>query len=73
MVTECQRSTVDVYKVVADVAKEEDCVRLVTTAVEKLGGLDILILNAAHVPELQWFSSDSNMVGNGRVVMHATW
>jgi len=30
----------------ADVSREEDCVRLVKTAIEELGGLDILINNA---------------------------
>lgn len=61
-ILECQQYTQDVHMVVGDVGKEEDCVRLVHTAVEQLGGVDILILNAAYTPELEWFTSDRDIV-----------
>ena len=48
--------------VVADVGSEEDCVRLVNEAVELLGGVDVLILNAAYAPDLEWFSSDNDVM-----------
>ena len=61
-VSECHHHTPDVHMVVADVGSEEDCVRLVDKAVELLGGVDVLILNAAYAPEPEWFSSDKNVV-----------
>ena len=61
-VTECQRLTPDVYKVVGDMGKEEDCENLVHTAVEQLGGIDILIVNAAYAPETAWFPTQEDMV-----------
>ena len=48
--------------VVADIGSEVDCVRLVDEAVELLGGVDVLILNAAYTPEPEWFSSDNDVV-----------
>ena len=53
---ECQRYTSEVYTVIADVGKEEDCKAIVDKAVEVLGGIDILILNAAWSYPPQWFS-----------------
>jgi len=43
----CQGLGVDAVAVQGDVAKDEDCVRLVKTAVERWGSLDVLINNAA--------------------------
>ena len=67
-VTECRRHTPDVHMVIADVGSEEDCVRLVDEAVELLGGVDVLILNAAYAPELEWFSSDNDVSTRARMV-----
>ena len=52
---ECQRYTSEVYTVVADVGKEEDCKAIVDQAADLLGGVDILILNAAYSRTPQWF------------------
>ena len=50
----CHNST-HVDYVVADLGKEEDCKKVVDVAVEKMCGIDILILNAAYSPKPQWF------------------
>jgi NAD(P)-dependent dehydrogenase (short-subunit alcohol dehydrogenase family) len=60
-VKECHHHTPDVHMVVADIGSEVDCVRLVDEAVELLGGVDVLILNAAYTPEPEWFSSDNDV------------
>ena len=52
---ECLQYTEDVHAVVADVSQEADCRAIVDTAVQKLGGVDILILNAAVSPTPSWF------------------
>ena len=52
---ECRRYTEDVHDIVADVSQEADCRAIVDTAVQKLGGVDILILNAAVSPTPKWF------------------
>ena len=59
---ECLTFAPDVYKVIGDVGLAEDCAGLVDTAVEVLGGLDVLVINAAYTPDLQWFSSDRDVV-----------
>ena len=61
-VRECQRYTPDVHMVVGDMGKEADCERMVETAVDRLGGVDILILNAAYTPPPEWFFTDENVV-----------
>lgn len=43
----CKGLGVDAIAVQGDVAKDEDCVRLVQTAVERWGHLDVLVNNAA--------------------------
>lgn len=53
---DCLRYTEDVHAVVADVSQEADCRAIVDTAVQKFGGVDILILNAAISPTPKWFS-----------------
>ena len=52
---DCRKYTEDVHAVVADVSQEADCRTIVDTAVQKLGGLDVLILNAAISPTPKWF------------------
>ena len=48
--------------VVGDMGVEEDCDRLVQTAVEQLGGVDMLIINAAYSYPPVWFTADENLV-----------
>lgn len=43
---DCRALGVDAFAVRADVGQDEDCRRLVQTAVDRLGGLDVLINNA---------------------------
>ncbi|XP_065916944.1 hydroxysteroid 11-beta-dehydrogenase 1-like protein B [Dysidea avara] len=52
----CQKYSQDVFVVRADVGKEEDNKLLVSEAVKHLGGIDILILNAAYSPPLTMFT-----------------
>lgn len=52
---ECQRYTSEVYTVVADVSREEDCKAIVDKAADSLGGVDILIPNAAYSYTPGWF------------------
>lgn len=54
---ECRQFSADVHVVQADVGVEEDCKAVVEKAVEELGGVDILILNAALSPSPQLFST----------------
>ena len=53
---ECRQYTDTVVNVAADVGREEDCYRIVDVAVEKMGGVDILVLNAAYSPQPSFFS-----------------
>ena len=52
---DCRKYTEDVHAVVADVSQEADCRTIVDTAVQKFGGVDVLILNAALSPTPKWF------------------
>lgn len=52
----CREHTDTVITVVADVSQEEDCHRIVDTAGAEMGGVDILILNAAYSPVPSFFS-----------------
>lgn len=52
----------EIYPIAADVSKEEDCKKLVNIAIEKLGGIDILILNAAYSPQPLFFNETQNPV-----------
>ncbi|XP_065916341.1 hydroxysteroid 11-beta-dehydrogenase 1-like protein B [Dysidea avara] len=56
----CQKYSQDVFTVRADVGKEEDNKLLVSEAVKHLGGIDILILNAAYSPALKAFVDRDN-------------
>ena len=47
VVAHCKAAGVDAIAVQGDVSKDEDCVRLVKTAVDRWGRLDVLINNAA--------------------------
>jgi 3-oxoacyl-[acyl-carrier protein] reductase len=47
VVAHCKGAGVDAIAVQGDVSKDEDCVRLVKTAVDRWGRLDVLINNAA--------------------------
>ena len=53
---ECERYTSDVHTVIADVSKEDDCREIVNKAMEELGGVDVLILNAAVTPNPHFFT-----------------
>ena len=53
---ECGQYTDTIITVVADVGREEDCYQIVDVAAEKLGGVDILVLNAAYSPLPSFFS-----------------
>ncbi|XP_065916841.1 11-beta-hydroxysteroid dehydrogenase 1-like isoform X1 [Dysidea avara] len=55
----CQKYSQDVFVVRADVGKEEDNKLLVSEAVKHLGGIDILILNAA-ICNISWFVDTEN-------------
>ena len=50
--------------VIADVSKEEDCKEIVNVAADKLGGIDILILNAAYSLAPQFFADGSEPVSD---------
>ena len=56
------KSNEEVYSVTADVGLDADCQNIVTVAKEKLGGVDILLLNAAYSPKPNWFENVSNHV-----------
>lgn len=58
-----------VYSVIADVGKEQDCKNIIDVAVEKLGGVDILILNAAYSYPPNWFSEIDSPVSNVLIIM----
>lgn len=47
-------NSIHIYYVVADLSKE-DCKEAVHVSVEKMGGIDIVILNTAYSPKPQWF------------------
>src|ERR1700716_2501840 len=47
VVTHCKAAGVDAIAVQGDVSKDADCVRLIKTAVDRGGRLDVLINNAA--------------------------
>ena len=53
---ECLKYTSDVHTVIADVSSEENCRAIVNKSVTELGGIDILILNAAYSPKPQFFT-----------------
>ena len=53
---ECERYTSDVHTVIADVSKEDDCREIVNKAMEELGGVDVLILNATVTPNPCFFT-----------------
>ena len=59
---ECLQYTDKVIAVVGDVGQEQDCAELANAAVEGLGGLDILILNAVYSPPPTFFSDLQNPV-----------
>lgn len=61
-VQSCREVSSDVYPVVADVSKKEDCEAIIDSAVKNLGGVDILILNAAFSYQPKWFSDINNPV-----------
>lgn len=52
----CQQYTAQVEVVVGDVSDEGTCKEMVDTALEKFGGVDVLILNAAFSPTPGWFA-----------------
>ncbi len=59
----CLQHSPHVEIVVADVAQESSCRNIVDKAVERFGGVDILILNAAYSPTPGWFADMDNPVG----------
>ena len=59
---QCHQYGSDVHVVVGDMGSEVDCTRLVQTAVDRLGGVDILIVNAVYMHEPTWFVHNENMV-----------
>ena len=59
---ECQQYATDVYTVIADVSKEDDCQAIVNKTVTEFGGIDILILNAAYYPTPQFFTDSKEPV-----------
>lgn len=58
----CRAGNPDVNSVTADVGQDVDCQNIVNVAVEKMGGVDILLLNAAYSPKPSWFENVSNQV-----------
>ena len=74
---QCQQYTSHVHTVIADVSKEEDCKEIVNIAVEKFGGIDILILNAAITPTPQFFADStkpvSDLMLSTHVHIHVPW
>lgn len=59
---ECKTSGGQVHTLVADVGKQEDCKQLAEEAIKKMGGVDLLILNAAYSPAPSFFSEIENSV-----------
>ena len=76
--------TPEVYSILADLGKEEDCKNLADFAISKMGGVDILILNAAYAPKPVMFKETANPVrwidgwmntrqtDSGNINMHTT-
>ena len=61
-VAACKQVTPEVYSILADLGKEEDCKNLADFAISKMGGVDILILNAAYAPKPVLFKETANPV-----------
>lgn len=59
-VAACKQVTPEVYYILADLGKEEDCKNLADFAISKMGGVDILILNAAYAPKPVLFKETAN-------------
>lgn len=64
----------DVYRIIADVSKEEEVIKSVAFAKEQMGGLNVLINNAAYayvspLPEIDAEQFDAMMATNVRGAM----
>jgi corticosteroid 11-beta-dehydrogenase isozyme 1 len=45
----------ELHPIAADISNERDCKKIIDMAVDKLGGIDMMILNAVYSPDPVWF------------------
>jgi NAD(P)-dependent dehydrogenase (short-subunit alcohol dehydrogenase family) len=67
----CLQHSPHVEVVVGDISDEGVCKEMVDAAVEKFGGIDVLLLNAAFSPEPRWFADMAEPVSVW--VGHGVW
>ena len=59
----CGREGGRVHTMVGDVGREEDCKGLAEEAIAVMGGVDMLILNAAYSPKPLFLNETADWVG----------